>query len=392
MATVDVKPELLQWALDRAGLTTADVRKKFTKVDEWLIGDRSPTFKQLEQFAKKTMVPFGYLFLKEPPVEKLPIPDYRTVGDSPIDRPSPNLIDTLHTMQRRQSWMRERLVEQGHAKLELVGSGRKAKNAVSLAQVIRKELGLPADWAEPLATWQDALRVLRRAIEQVGILVFSNSVVGMNNNRKLDPEEFRGFVLSDDYAPLIFVNSADSKSAQMFTLAHELAHIWLDQGGIFNLIKMMPHSDETERFCNQVAAEFLVPSYKLKENWKAAKTKSNPFKQLAGQFKVSPLVIARKALDSKLINQAQFFKYYRKMQDEWNRLNAEKKKRKKSGGPSPYVVADSRLSKRFTSAVVTSTKEGKTLYQDAYGLIGMQGATYQTYAQQVIKRMKNERQ
>lgn len=275
--TVTVKPELIRWAVDRSRLSADELVEKFPKLEAWKTGEKQPTFRQLENFAKTTMTPFGFLFLEQPPEETLSIPDFRTVGDTPIDRPSPNLIDTIHTMQRRQAWMRELLIEEGHDQLAFVGSAGGADNFKSLAQQIRQELDLVPDWAEPLATWEDALKTLRSAIERIGILVFSNSVVGLNNHRPLDPEEFRGFVLCDPYAPVVFVNSADSKSAQMFSLAHEMAHVWLGSDGLFNLVKMMPSNAETERFCNRVAAEFLIPGYKLTERWAEARATSQPF-------------------------------------------------------------------------------------------------------------------
>ncbi len=141
-----------------------------------------------------------------------------------------------------------------------------------------------------------------KAAERIGVLVATGSVVGLNNHRPLDPQEFRGFVLCDTYAPLVFVNGADSKSAQMFTLAHELAHLWLGQDGLFNLIKMMPHADATERFCNQVAAEFFIPGHKLSERWKEASAYGQAIPHDCAWYKVSPLVAARRALDMKLIS------------------------------------------------------------------------------------------
>ena len=390
--TVEVNPNIIRWAIDRSGVSVEDLRKTFGKLDEWLTGDKHPTFRQLENFAKKTMTPFGYLFLENPPDEELPITDFRTQGDSPIDRPSPNLIDTIHLMQRRQAWMRERLIDQGQEKLKLVGSGTKTTNFKSLAQRIRQELDLATDWAEPLSSWEAALQLLRNAIEGAGILVFSNSVVGMNNYRGLDPEEFRGFVLCDDFAPLIFVNSADSKSAQMFTLAHELAHVWLNSDGLFNLIHMMPHDAKVERFCNRVAAEFLVPGYKFTERWSEAKKAKNPFQELANCFKVSPVVVARRALELRLITKPAFFRFYEAEKEEWVRRKAEQKQNRGSGGPSPYVVADSRLSRRFVNAVMTSTREGRILYREAYGLVGMKGETFKRYSEIVAQRIKDERQ
>jgi Zn-dependent peptidase ImmA (M78 family) len=390
MPTVTVKPELIRWAIDRSGLSVDDLREKFPKLDEWKTGKKEPTFRQLEDFAKTTMTPFGFLFLNEPPEERLAIPDFRTVGDTPIDRPSPNLIDTIQTMQRRQAWMRDVLIEEGHERLAFVGSGIRIADFKSLSQRIRQHLNLDADWAGQLATWEAALTTLRIAIERIGILVFSNSVVGLNNYRSLDPEEFRGFVLCDPYAPVIFVNSADSKSAQMFTLAHELAHVWLGTDALFNLVHMMPSSDETERFCNRVAAEFLIPGYKLTEFWDEAVATSQPFFAVARRFKVSPVVAARRALDLGLITKPAFFLFYEEDRQDWQRRKEEQ--RKKKGGGDFYRTQDVRLGRRFASAVVRATREGRILYRDAYRLTDLKGETFNRYADRVLKRMKDERQ
>jgi Zn-dependent peptidase ImmA (M78 family) len=390
MPTVTVKPELIRWAIERSGLPAEDLLKKFRNLDEWKTGEREPTFRQLENFAKTTMTPFGFFFLDEPPEERLPIPDFRTVGDTPIDRASPNLIETIHTMQRRQAWMRDMLIEEGHERLDFVGSGTRIPDFKSLAQRIRQHLNLDADWAGQLPTWEDALRALRNAIERIGILVFSNSVVGLNNHRSLDPEEFRGFVLCDSYAPVVFVNSGDSKSAQMFTLAHELAHVWLGTDALFNLVHMMPSNDETERFCNRVAAEFLIPGYKLSEHWDEAKATSQPFHTVARRFKVSPVVAARRALDLGLITKPEFFLFYEKDREDWQRLKAEHRK-KKTGGDF-YRTQDVRLGRRFASTVVRATREGRILYRDAYRLTDLKGETFNRYADLVLRRMKDERQ
>jgi len=390
MPTVTVKPELIRWAIVRSGLSADDLARKFPKLDEWRTGERQPTFRQLEKFAKTTMTPFGFLFLSEPPEEELPIPDFRTVGDTPIDRPSPNLIEMIHTMQRRQAWMRDLLLEDGHERLDYVGSGKRISSFKSLAQRIRQRLDLDADWAEPLASWEDALRTLKNAIERIGILVFSNSVVGLNNYRSLDPEEFRGFVLCDPYAPVIFVNSADSKSAQMFTLAHELAHVWLGTDGLFNLVKMMPANEEAERFCNRVAAEFLIPGYKLTERWDEAKATRHPFQTVARWFKVSPVVAARRALDLRLITTPEFFQFYEQDKEDWQRRRAEQRKKKRGG--DFYRNQTVRLGRRFANAVIRAAREGRILYRDAYRLTDLKGETFNRYADIVLQRMKDERQ
>ena len=390
-ATAPVKPELIRWAIDRSRLPESELRKKFPKLAEWLSAERQPTIRQLENFAKATMTPLGFLLLSSPPREKISIPDFRTAGDTPIDRPSPNLIDTIQTIQQRQAWARDLLIEEGHEPLGFVGSGRSTRSFKSLAQAIRKELDLAPDWAELSGDWEDALRMLRNAFERVGILVFSGSRVGFSNARKLDPEEFRGFVLCDPYAPAVFVNSADSKSAQMFTLAHEIVHVWLGSNGLFNLIRMMPARDQTEKFCNRVAAEFLIPEYKLKDRWKEARSARQPFHLVARWFKVSPVVAARRALDLGLITRPEFFRFYEKDRAEWHRRKEEQRKSKRDGGDF-YRNQDVRLGRRFATLIVRAVREGRILYRDAYRLTDLRGETFDKYAALVLERMRHERQ
>lgn len=390
MPTVHVNPELLHWAIDRSGLDRDNLRSHFAKLDEWLSGDREPTFRQLQDFARRTLTPFGMLLLSEPPVEKLGIPDFRTVGDNKIARPSPNLLATIDEIRRRQAFIREVRLEEGFDPLPFVASIEASGSVVSVAREIRERLGLVDDWAKSLPTWEDALAQLRRASEDIGILVFSNSVVGSNNHRPLDPEEFRGFVLVDGIAPSIFLNDADSKSARMFTLAHELVHVWIGQDAIVNLVNLMPTRDETERFCSRVAAELLVPKHKMLERWEDAHQTADPFASIGRWFKVSPLVAARRALDLGLIGESEFFDFYRADRAAYfNRKALEKQKR---GGGNFYATQAVRLGRPFSDAVVRSAREGRLLYTEAHRLLGMKGETFSKYAKIVLEQSKNERQ
>jgi len=308
MTRIEVNPSVLQWAVQRS--PHANIRSRFPKLDQWLRGEARPTLRQLERLAKATCVPLGYFFLDQPPREELPIPFFRTQKDEGLRQPSADLFEVVYTMQRRQAWMREYLEEKGYERFPFVGSFSVNANPMEVSQNIRENLGLADNWAAQERTWTNALRKLQEKAEEAGVVVASSSVVGNNQRRPLDPEEFRGFVLVDEYAPLVFINGADAKAAQMFTLAHELAHIWLGESAAFDLRGLQPAEDRVERACNQIAAEFLVPGKRLHELWTEASPTDQPFQILAQSFKVSELVVARRALDLQLISKDEFFAFY----------------------------------------------------------------------------------
>lgn len=260
-------------------------------------GKKTPTLKQLEAFARATHTPFGFLFLPEPPEEPLPIPDFRTVKHRPA-RPSPDLLDTIYAMQRRQDWLREERIEGEADPLEFVGNARVNDEPTAVGQEMRRIVGLDDGWAGEVPSWQEAVSELRRRIEGLGVMAVINGIVGNNTHRKLDVDEFRGFALTDRYAPLIFVNGADAKSAQMFTLAHELAHVWLgpEGEGISGFEGLFPGDSRIEKFCDQAAAEFLVPARELRELWRDVRDARDSFERVARHFKVRPIVAGRRAM------------------------------------------------------------------------------------------------
>lgn len=374
MSRVAVSRDVLRWAVDRSGLTFDSIQRKFPKIRQWEAGESQPTLRQLESLARATLTPLGFFFLPVPPEERLPIPHFRTLdGESP-SRPGPDLIHTVQTMQRRQAWMREFLAEQGQGRLPFVGSARPDESLRVVADRIRRTLEFEAGWAARQPTWTDALRILREAMNTAGILVIVNGIVGNNTHRKLDPGEFRGFVLVDEYAPLVFVNGADGKAAQMFTLAHELAHVLFGSSAAFDLRDMQPADDPTEQACNRVAAEFLVPESELRRLWPSVQSDPEPFQAIARQFKVSVLVAARRALDLDLIRKTQFLDFYRAYQEDERRVAA----RRPEGGDF-YATQNARVGRRFASAVGRAVKEGQLLYSEAYRLTGLYGRAFDQY-------------
>jgi Zn-dependent peptidase ImmA (M78 family) len=360
---VAVNPELLQWARERAGMDTASLARRFPRLDEWESGAERPTLKQLEDFARATHAPIGFLFLAEPPVETVPIPDFRTVRDQRVGRPSPDLLDTIYICQQRQEWYRDFARSEHEPPLSFVGSLTTATSVDEAATRISRDLRFDVDERRHAPTWTEALRRFIARADEAGVLVMVNGVVGNNNRRKLNPEEFRGFALADDLAPLVFINGSDSKAAQMFTLAHELAHIWIGASALSDVGPASVPSTEVERWCNQVAAELLVPAAVLRGQLRHGEPIAEAARRLARHFKVSMLVMLRRIHDIGALTRDDFWVAYR---EELERIWTVDKR---SGGDF-YLTQAARVSKRFARALVVSTLEGRTLYTDAFRLLG----------------------
>jgi len=375
MTRVAVNGGVVRWARERSGASLHDLAKRFPKISEWEAEVTQPTLRQLEDFAKKTHTPLGYLFLADPPDIRLPIPDFRTVRQEATPRPSPNLLETVYAMLRRQEWMREYLIEQGQAPLGFVGEASPDDPAPGVAARIREALGIGDAWVMRHSTWTGALGGLIDLVEQAGILVVSNGIVGNNTHRALDPEEFRGFVLTDDYVPLVFINTVDGKAAQMFTIAHELAHVWFAQSAAFDLRDMQPAHAAIEQACNRVAAQFLVPEAEMGAAWLTVRGQDGPFDELARRFKVSALVVARRALDLQLIDREGFLAFYADYRDDARRRAAAKP----SGG-NFWATQENRIGRRFGEAVVRATQEGRLLYRDAFVLTDLHGDAFARFA------------
>ncbi len=371
---VDVKPQILRWARERAGLTPETLAHRFPKYREWESGEAKPTFKQLQKFAKVTYAPLGSLLLSEPMDEPFPIPDFRTIGGASIVHPSPNLRDTVYLCQLRQDWYREHALAQGERPLELVECASLADSVNAIAADIRTKLKIDLDDRASLPTWTEALRRLIRNTDEAGVLVMVSGVVGTDNHRKLDPAEFRGFALTDRLAPVVFVNGADTKAAQMFTLAHEVAHLCLGQSALSNIEPISTPSNDVESWCNQFAAELLVPTANLRDEYRSNEDSGDELKRLARRFKVSTLVILRRLHDLEALTPNQF-----RTADgrELARLQALPKQ---SGG-NFYVTQTSRVGERFARALITGTLEGQTLYRDAFHLLGFRKiSTFRKFA------------
>lgn len=361
---VDVNPAMLRWARERAGIEQDALAHRFPKLADWESQEARPTLKQLEDFAKATHAPIGYLFLNEPPVERIPIPDFRTVENRRGGRPSPDLLETIYLCQQRQEWYREHARSLREEPLPFIGSVTLASDVQRAADEIRHALGFDIEARRQCPTWTDALRRFIEQADRLGVLVMVNGVVGSNNRRKLNPNEFRGFALSDDLAPLVFINGADSKSAQGFTLAHELAHLWLGQSALSDAEPASAPTHRVEDWCNRVAAELLVPLAIFREQFRRDEALRAALDRLARYFKVSTLVVLRRIHDAGGLTRDELWQAYREELEHLREIQ-----RARSGGDF-YLTLGVRVGKRFARALVVDTLEGQTLHRDAFRLLG----------------------
>ncbi|WP_180683742.1 ImmA/IrrE family metallo-endopeptidase [Tepidicella baoligensis] len=366
MTRIPVNPELLTWARERAGLDTLALAGRFPKLGEWEAGERQPTLRQLEDFARAVHVAVGYLFLPAPPDEPLPIPDFRTLADRNLSRPSSSLLDTLYLCQQRQDWFRDYARVHALPTLDFIGTASVQDSPQEVAEAMRQTLAHNMAEQQQSPTWTAALHQLIGKAEDAGVLVMASGVVGSNSHRKLDVEEFRGFALADDLAPLVFINGADSKAAQMFTLAHELAHLWLGESGISDPEAGRLAEAGIERWCNAVAAEFLMPLALLRQDYQGGMSVADEIQRLARSFKVSTLVALRRLFDAGFIDEPTLWRHYREELARIRRLDREG-----SGGGDFYHTLGARTGKRFARAVLASTLEGQTLFQDAFRMLGV---------------------
>ncbi|WP_136314245.1 ImmA/IrrE family metallo-endopeptidase [Actinomyces procaprae] len=383
MATVrvDVAPDLLRWAVRRARWDEETVRRRAPKFYDWIDGTRRPTLKQVEKFASDTHTPFGMLFLPTPPVEEIPIPDMRTIRDAGVREPSADLLETIYLCQRRQDWYRDDALELGASPLNFVDSVTLATPADDVAARIRDVLCLDElDVSNSAAAMTDLIK----RVEAIGVLVMVSGIVGANTHRGLDPEEFRGFALADDIAPLVFVNGADTKAAQIFTLVHELAHLWLGRSALSDATTGVAKGmKEEERWCNQVAAEVLVPLDSLREEW-AGSYGEHELERLAARYKVSTLVVLARLREVGRLTWDEFMSRY---DAERMRVMELKQSSRSSGAGGEYYNTQlRRLGRPFTRAVVSSTLEGRTTYRDAYRMLGTATqSTFEGLAENVLQ-------
>lgn len=371
-------PEVIAWAIDRCGKTPTDFKSISTRVQEWIDGvGKPPTAKQIEKLAKATHVLMVYFYEDEIPDMSLQIPDFRTMDSKAPSRPSPELYDVINQALSRQDWLSEYLEDTGQDPIPFIGCCKEVANISDCAVKMWELLHLKPGWARG-KRGGIAVKFLRDHIEALGVYVYAGSYFGNSTTRAFDEKEFRGFVLTDAFAPIIFLNTRDAYSAQLFTLAHEFAHLLFNESGVDDAIPGKEDGSKEDR-CNALAAEFLVPASLLHPAFDEMNI-DDAIKELENLTGASEIVVLRRAKDLGRISQTEFFARYESyMRELAQRLDRKEKRNKADGIPSPYTLQKNHLGGLFTETIFTALKSEYLLFSDAYRLTGMKAKFFNEY-------------
>lgn len=375
MATlrIEINKDVLDWALQRTGLSEDKLLEEFPKLSDWRKGEVAPTFKQAKSLAEKAHIPFGRLLLDEPTGEGTGVPDFRTVGNQRIEGMSPDLQDVIQSAEGRLAWYAEYAAEVGIPGSQILRYAQEERTPSVAAHQTRRALGFDADSPIP---GRDKVGALVDRMDEAGILVSRNSIVGNSTSRPLDVDEFRGFTLINGAYCLVFINTRDVKTAQLFSLAHELAHVALGEAGISN------HSEhhKVERWCNSFAAAFLAPEVSVKRRYVKEKALLENIESLAAEFGMSREAVLWRLKEIGLIDAEAASKVLALVRAS---TEAKTPNVSSTGGPAFHVLVRSRVGGRFYETVTLAAQSGEIAERDAARYLG--AASYESLEKLIQK-------
>lgn len=366
----------LDEAAERAGITSPRRRKgderavtPSERLQAWEEGQDVPSLAQLEAVAAAYRRPLITFFLPSPPAKQSRLADFRTIGGLASRQDSPEFAAFKRRLEARHTELREILILEGQQKLPFVGSARGVISPQPLIKLLRHALMFQFDEQKKLDDGDHVLRVLRERAQQIGIFVLVEGDLG-SHHTAIAADEFRGIAIADSIAPLVVINANDTKAARLFTLIHELAHLWLGESGISN-VNAFENSDacqinrQTERLCNLVAAEFLVPKSALNDAIQALNIGDvwDIVDALAKDFKVSRDVIARRLLDCNHITSNDYETIANRLHAIWRSIKIKQKA--SGGGPNRNTLDRFRLGERMLQTVTSAAFDGKISLQEA---------------------------
>jgi len=377
-----INRQIVEWARKRAGLSVERLADSLgvnnSNVEAWESGTQRPTFGKAEALAKRLRIPFGYLFLSTFPVDDVPLPDLRTESGERPENPSLDLLELVQNTLLKQQWFSD-YQRQNHSRdLKFIGAAKRGDDVVETAEAMRRLLGINQQMRDRCTSWEQFKTEFVRNAEEIGVLVM-RSGVAKSNMRPLSVREFRGFAIVDAFAPVVFVNVRDAKSAQIFTLGHELVHLWLGVSGVSNPDPTKRSTEETnaiERFCNRVAAELLVPSIAVSQMWNRQQTLDQNVARLVRVYRVSRYVVARQVYELDKITKDEYLEYLENYKGLWKpKDNADDE----SEG-NFYNTFFARNSRTLIAGVMRALGEKRVTYLDASRLLGIKVATLKKVA------------
>ncbi len=365
-----VTPSVMKWARERARLDVSTAAHKLGRPEDdivrWESGEKRPTFAQAKKASEVYKRSLAVFYLPEPPKDFDTIKDFRLLPDKSLGEWSPELALLIRQVMVKKQWLSEYLEDIEMEKVTFVGSATTKMSPIEVANEIHKHLNLDISEQIKCKDPREAFNLWSERVEMVGVNICRQGGI--------ESEEARGFALTDEYAPFIYINSNDSFAGRLFTLVHELAHLWINQPGISNLVGNYSRARSAEaiieHYCNQVAGKTLVDDNILLSKWKDRNQDESLVEQIQGigrYFCVSSEVIARSLLEVNRISQQEYRKLRRFFLKEWKEY-----KRKKSSGFLVYghkrVLENGNY---FSQEVLGAYQQGKILARDASGLLNV---------------------
>ena len=389
-----ITPNVLKWARESARITEETAAAKIPKLTieklkEWEHGTIQPTIRQAQILAKAYKRPFALFFLPEVPRDFQPLQDFRKSGSKELTTSS---IFIIREIQQKQAWISDVYMENNEEKLPFVGRFSIKDNPKFVANDILATLNVnPAKYKSdnPIREWINAA-------ESNGFFVSRTSFI--HSRMKLDSEELQGFAIADPFAPFIFINSDDWNAPQLFTLVHELAHIWIAATGISNGIEPelvnRNKFNPIELFCNEVAANALIPSEVILNIDREVFRNSQEIFKVAKNLGVSSFAFLVRALNLQLVSNSEYNTLKRQAEIDYQaflKREAEKKsalklkQKEKPGGPNPYLLRLNKNSRLFTQVVLDALRSGFVQPTQASFLLGTPSNNFHKLEAQIYK-------
>lgn len=375
---VAVKKDIYKWAIQESQRDFEEIEDKFPRIEDWISGEAEPTFRQLENLAKFLRVALGYMFLDTPPETSVIESEFRTI-DNKISNISKNLQDTLFNMGRKQTWISEYRQDNGWDKvIPEEFENLNLKNKELFSEKAKEFIELDEFWYKEFTNTREAYNYLRSKLEEKEILVMQNGIVAANTHRSLDINEFRGFMLYDKVAPLIFINSKDSQAGKIFTLIHESIHILIEEEGIF-IEEDLQSKNTHERAINEVTAEFLMPKAHILKEWNESEQAISQIEKLSRMFHVSKFALTIRLKEFNLVTQDTINEVKTMMQED-----LENRREAAPSGGNYHATYKSRYSESFVNTVIEGAESGDISYTYAFNLLDAKAKKYDQLKEELI--------